>query len=236
LREAAERDRALTALASLSDDADAGAELVSVKALSPAHGLHTLVELRAPDLLVIGASRRSDLDRMFSGDDTREVLEGATCRVAIAPLGYASGPHTFEHVGVAYDASPASDEALEVARTLAAERRATLSAFQAVPEPIDLQDVWNFGAEIDRRVAAARERIAKLGFVEANAGYGDVVEELAAYEASVDLLVIGSHRYTLGDRLQGGSTAQALADHPSSPLLVLPSREITTPIQGGPDE
>jgi nucleotide-binding universal stress UspA family protein len=228
VREAAERERALTDLAALSDEAQAGAELACVKALSPARGLRTLVELRAPDLLVVGASRRSDLDRMFSGDDTREVLESATCRVAVAPLGYASRPHRFKQVAVAYDGSPASEEALEVARAFATERQATLSAFQVIPEPIDVHDEWSFAAEIDRRVAVARERIAELGGVEAHARYGEVVEELAAFEGSVDLLVIGSHRYTLGDRLQGGSTAQALADRPSSPLLVLPSRETTT--------
>ena len=225
LREAAERDRALKALASLSDEAHTSAELASVKALSPARGLHTLVGLHAADLLVVGASRRSDLDRMLSGDDTREVLEGADCPVAIAPLGYGKRPHAFRHVAVAYDGSPASEEALEVARTIAVERRAKLSAFQAVAEPIELQDEWNFDAEVDRRVAAARERIAELGGVEAHAGYGEVVEELADFEASVDMLVIGSHRYGLSDRLRDGSIAQALADRPSAPLLVLPSRE-----------
>jgi nucleotide-binding universal stress UspA family protein len=225
VREAAERERVMKALASLSDEANTSTELASVKALSPARGLHTLVGLHAADLLVVGASRRSDLDRMFSGDDTREVLEGADCPVAIAPLGYGKRSHVFKHVAVAYDGSPASDEALDVARAIAVERRAKLSAFQAVSEPIELQDEWKFGAEIDRRVATARERIAELGGVEAHAGYGEVVEELAAFEASVDMLVIGSHRYTLADRLRDGSIAQALADRPSSPLLVLPSRE-----------
>jgi SpoVK/Ycf46/Vps4 family AAA+-type ATPase len=37
----------------------------------------TVVGLRDADLLVVGASRRSDVDRRFNGDDTREVLEGA---------------------------------------------------------------------------------------------------------------------------------------------------------------
>jgi nucleotide-binding universal stress UspA family protein len=52
-----------------------------------------------------------------------------------------------------------------------------------------------------------------------------VVEELAAFERSVDMLVLGPHRSRPIDHLLGGSTAQQLADAPSSVLLVAPALE-----------
>ncbi len=49
----------------------------------------------------------------------------------------------------------------------------------------------------------------------------DAAEALARYGASVDLLVLGSHRYRPIDHLLSGSTAQRLADDAPCPLLVL---------------
>jgi nucleotide-binding universal stress UspA family protein len=47
------------------------------------------------------------------------------------------------------------------------------------------------------------------------------VPELRRVAQSVDLLVIGSHKYRPIERALEDSTSQQLADEPSSPLLVL---------------
>ena len=129
---------------------------------------------------------------------------------------------TLDNIGVAYDGSPESDRALAVARELARERGARLSAFEAVPEPLYLRDPWNPQPEIDERVAHARGRIAALGDVEPHAASGDdAAEALAGYGESVDLLIMGSHAYRPIDHLSPGSTAQRLAGHAPCPLVVL---------------
>jgi nucleotide-binding universal stress UspA family protein len=217
-----DRRRAMERLASLGDEAHVDAELLVVQAGSVAAGLHEAVR-RHGDLLAIGASRRDEYEREFVGDDTRAVLEGSPSPVAVAPAGYAMRPPSLKRIGVAYDGSPESEQALAVARALARERHVRLSAFEAVPEPIYLHDPHNVEGEIEEGVAKARERLAELGDVEPYAASGEPAEQLARYAASVGLLVLGSHKYVPIDRLRGGSTSQRLADSASCPLLVLSS-------------
>jgi nucleotide-binding universal stress UspA family protein len=216
------RRHALDRVASLRDEAQIDAELMSVQAKSAAAGLHEVVR-RQGDLLVIGASRRDDFERMYIGDDTREVLKDPPTPVAVAPAGYAPRAPALKRIGVAYDGSSGSEQALAFARSLAAERGASLSAFEAVPEPIRVRDPWHVDAEVAELVTQARERVAALDEVEPHAGSGDAAEALAQYARSVDLLVLGSHRHRQIDELMGGSTSQRLAEGTPCPLLVLGS-------------
>jgi nucleotide-binding universal stress UspA family protein len=217
---AEERRRATERLGLLRDALHVDAGVVCVDARSVAAGLHELAANCAADLLVIGASRRDELDRLFIGDDTRAVLENAPCAVAVAPVGYATRPPRLERIGAAYDGSPESEQALALARTLAAERSAELSAFEAVPVPFDADDPRHEEQELAAGIADARTRIGALG-VAPHVASGDPDEEVARYGASVDLLVVGSHKYRPIDHLASPSTAQRLAQHPPCPLLVL---------------
>jgi nucleotide-binding universal stress UspA family protein len=121
-------------------------------------------------------------------------------------------------IGVAFRRSPGSDRLLAVAKTLAADRHATLSAFDAV-SGLHVRDPRHVEDSIDDEVAQARDRIGKLG-VEAHAEYGDPVQQLGRFGRSVDLLVLGSHSHgPVG--LLGAGIAQRLADAPPCPLLVV---------------
>ena len=209
-------------LRSLRDESKVDAHVVCVEAGSVPMGLHELAARRDGDLLVVGASRRDDYERALVGDKTPAVLENAPCPVAVSPIGYATHPAPFEKIGVAYDGSPESEQALALARVLARERGAGLSAFQAVPEPGYVHSIVNPQPEIEAGLAEARKRIAELGDVEPHVASGDdAAEALARYGASVDLLVLGSHRYRPLDHLLSGSTAQRLAEDAPCPLLVL---------------
>jgi nucleotide-binding universal stress UspA family protein len=218
--EVSERRRELERLASLRDEAHLDARLLSVRARSAAAGLHEAAR-RHGDLLVIGASGHDDYGRMFAGDDTREVLKDPPCPVAVAPPGYAARAPVLRMIGVAYDGSAGSQQALAVARRLARERDAKLSVFEAVAEPVLVHDPWSVEAEIEDDVAKARERLGALGGVEPHAASGDAAEELARYAASVDLLVLGPHQHRAVDPLTNGSVSQRLADTSPAPLLVL---------------
>jgi nucleotide-binding universal stress UspA family protein len=226
LADTAKCQQALRRLAALADELSVDAELRCVVAHSPRRGLHEFAFRRRADLLVVGASRGDENDRTFLGDDTRKVLEDAPCAVAVAPPEFAARAGSIKKIGVGFDGSAQSERAVALARRLAAERRAGLSAFEAVPVPVYTRDPWNVEGEVEEHVEAARQRVAALGHVEPRAGFGDRVHELARYGQSVDLLVIGGHDYRPIDHLLEQSTAQRLADEVPTPLLVLPPTEV----------
>ena len=216
----------LERLVRLRDEGQIAGEIARIQAPSVRRGLHEFAAGRGADLLVIGAGRHDPVAHMLLGDQAREVLEDPPCPVAVAPAGYSRCPNQIRNIGVAYDGSPGSDWALALARKLTAEHRATLSAFEAVRAPVYARDVWNVEGEIDDDVEKARQRIAALGGVEPHAGFADdAVEGLRRFAASVDLLVLGAHRYRPADRLVERSKSQRLADEPPCPLLVLASAE-----------
>lgn len=221
---ATERRPVMEGLVALRDEAGLDARVLWVEARAVAKGLHDLAVRGAADLLVVGASRRDEYERTFVGDESTAVLERAPCAVAVAPTAYASRRPPLKEIAAAYDGSPESEEAVAAARELARERGARLSAFQAVREPIRVRDSWYPERDVDERVGQARERLTEFGDLEAHAASGEAVDELARYGASVDLLVLGSHRYGPIDHLASSSTAQRLAESPPCPLLVLSTR------------
>jgi nucleotide-binding universal stress UspA family protein len=202
-----ERRRVHALLATVLDDLRLNAELACVGARSVGRGLHQLAIAERADLVVIGSCRRAALGRVMISEPTSKALSGAPGAIAIAPRGYAMHPAPLQRIGLAYDASPDSRNALAVARALARTHAASLSAFLAV-------------ATADA-VDQARARITALGDVEPHAGAGDPAEELARYSGTVDLLVVGSRGEDPIGRLAHGSTGRYRAATAHCPLLVL---------------
>ena len=225
--EATERQRARELLEAARAESQIDAGLLCIGSRSVGRGLHELAELQRADVLVVGSTSHGLIGRVLIGDDTRDALNGAPCAVAIAPSGYSSRPSALSEIGVAYNGSPESEHALAVARELAAQHGARVSAFEAVSLPAYLFGGPATGAaaaveeSINDFVENARERIAALGGVEPHAAYGAVAEELALYGASVDLLIVGSRSYGPVGRLVHGSVSQQLARTARCPLLVL---------------
>jgi nucleotide-binding universal stress UspA family protein len=224
---AAKRLTALDRLTQLADEFAIGAEVACTEARSVRHGLHEFARRQNADLLVVRASHLDELGRDFIGDDTKDLLDDAPCTVAVAPAGYLARARPIARIGVAYDGSAGSSQALALARTLAAERGAELSAFEAVSAPAYAHDPADIAGEWGQPAAAARQRLAALGGLEPDARTGDAVDELARYERSVDLLVIGAHTYGPIDHLLRASVSQQLADDPAAPLLVLPPPSVS---------
>lgn len=198
-------------------------DAISITSPSVGRGLHELAERQHADLVVLGSCRRGLIGRVFVGDDTRDALNGAPCAVAIAPAGYTERPGAWREIGVGYDGSPESRHALAMARELAVERGAKVSAFEAVSLP-----AFRFGGgaalialSISGFVDQALARIVALGDVEPHAAYGIAAEELTVYSASLDLLLVGSRGYGPIGRLVHGSTSQQLSRTARCPLLVL---------------
>jgi nucleotide-binding universal stress UspA family protein len=229
IAERQEEEHALALLERARDEArlsELELTLRCVRSSSVGRGLHELAETVRADLLVLGSSRQSLLGHAVIRDDTRAALTGAPCAVAVAPAGYSEQPHVMREIGVGYDGSAESAYAVEVARELADEWGAKLSAFTALSVPTAA-----FGPghrpltdAIDTLVSRAKERIAALGGVAPHAAYGRAAEELAVYSASVDLLIVGSRAYGPIGRLMHGSTSARLARTARCALLVLPRR------------
>ena len=192
-----ERQRAFDMLKKTCEETGVDAHLRWRGAPSVGQGLHELCEVFEADLLVVGSSRRGLLGRVLIGDDTRAALNGAPCAIAIAPAGYSREPAVMREIGVGYNGSPESEHALELARLLAADTGAKLSAFEAIVLPAGFFTTARMvlNGAVDAVVAEARERILALGGVEAHAAYGHPAEELALYSASLNLLVVGSRGY-----------------------------------------
>ena len=220
---AAERQGHLDQLARARAEAGLRARLGWREASSPGRGLQALCEEIDADLLVVGSSRRGALRRVLLGDDAREALDGAPCAVAIASTGFSREPADLSRIGVGYDGSAICRDALEVARALTAEHGSKLLVFETVQTPDHRLHPHLPGerAPDGSGLDAARDRIATLGEVKAYAASGKPGEELARYSATVDLLVIGSHRSAAIGVLQHESTAQRLARTARCPLLVL---------------
>jgi nucleotide-binding universal stress UspA family protein len=201
------------------------AELTTVLSRSPGQGLHQQAEELNADLLVVGSCGHGAFGRAMLGDDTRAALNGASCAVAIASLGYAQHPNPIATVGVGYNGSQESKTALAMARRLAAPTGATVHALEVVSIPTYAYSGLMppaIGESIDMMLQEANGRMHDLHNVEGHAVYGLTGEELAAFSEQVDVLIVGSRSYGPVRRLVTGSTSDYLERHARNSLLVLP--------------
>jgi nucleotide-binding universal stress UspA family protein len=171
----------------------------------PARALQAIAERDSADLIVVGAPHRAGADRVLAGDVAAGTVHGAPCAVAVAPAGFAEHDRLVANVGVGFDDSAESREALRlggrVARAAGAALRVVSVASAAVPE----------------YEAAA---IAEGGTYEAIAG--TPATELARRSSDLDFLVVGSRAHGPVRRLLLGSTSTRLVREASCPVLIVP--------------
>lgn len=224
--DAAQRSAAEELLGRERDAAGVDAELVIWPASTVGRGLHQLAEQRHSDLLTVGSCSHGFAGRVLMGDDTRAALNGASCAVAVAPVGYAHDLGTIKTIGVGYDGSPEAEAAVALARGLAEQHGARLRAMEVVRLPrasYGFSAGMLLGETLPGFVEEANQRLSALGDdIEGKAVLGVPGEELAAFGAQVDLLVVGSRSYGPVRRLMLGSTSEYLSRHARCPVLVLP--------------
>jgi nucleotide-binding universal stress UspA family protein len=207
------------------------ADLARVTALSIAAGLADVAQERRADLIVLGASHRRGLTRLFAGDHVIAVIHQTPCAVAVAPAGFAQAPRTLGRIGVAYDGSPEGEIALAHAGLLAADHHSDLIACHAIEPDLDPQGrdvspltVDDPTIEPDR----APQRLADIDGLQVQTIDGPPRKALAEFSRGVDLLVCGSRRNGPVRRVVLGSTSESLARHPHTPVLVAPSSDSAT--------
>ena len=142
-----------------------------------------LAEAIGADLLVIGSSSAACSGACLS-PTTRAALNGASCAVA-TPRRVRGSRSQCERSASAMTARLRAN-ARGVARKLAAQRHAELSAFGAIAFPtyVFTGPFVAIDATLEEIVDAARERVAALE--ESSHGPGQPAEELALYSASLD--------------------------------------------------
>jgi nucleotide-binding universal stress UspA family protein len=208
----------------------------------PAEGLRTMAEQAGADVIALGSTHRGPMGRIYPGSVAERLLHGAPCAVAVAPRGFASNAAGEPRVlAVAFDGSPESEWALEVARWLAETAEATIrviavhepfAAATAGTAPMGAADV---GAVTQREAMEDRlhEVVDGLPAVLRAKGVllkGNAAEQLLKEtELGVDLLLMGSRgRGPLGRVLLGGVSAKVVRSA-RCPVLVLPRGVVKRP-------
>jgi nucleotide-binding universal stress UspA family protein len=146
---------------------------------------------------------------------------------SIAPMHIAT-------IGVGYNGSSRSTQALAVGRELAAAHGARIRVMEVVcPARFsnDPHATMTLSGRVDALLIQARERLAGLAGVDSCAVYGIAADELAALGEEVDLLVVGlGSRAARWHSLASASTSEYLQRHAPCPVLVVPrSSRLTCP-------
>jgi nucleotide-binding universal stress UspA family protein len=185
-------------------------------------------------LVVVGSTTRGAIRRVLPGTIAHELLSGAACPVAVAPNGYAEqDARPLANVGVAFDGSTESQQALAGARELARRARATLRvitvveplAFGAVPvstmEPAasasrlveeELRVVHETAVAESRELVETKSVMAR----------GEPADVLLDQSRELDLLVAGSRGYGPLGAVLLGSTTRELMHGAGCPVLIVP--------------
>ena len=214
----------------------AGGELerVHVERGSAAKKLYELAERGEADLMVLGSTHRASLGRVTPGSVAEHLLNGARCRLAIAPKGYAracAGGEVREElrvIGVGFDGTLESQSALEEAAKLGCRAGASIRVIAVdAPAPSQVGPQAAAAALASGRMQERlHEACAELPpEVRALPVYdkGDAAEQLLAHAAEgLDLLVLGSHGFGPLLRLLLGSVAGRVIRNAPCPVLVMP--------------
>jgi nucleotide-binding universal stress UspA family protein len=195
---------------------------------SPARALHRIAERERADVLVVGSAHRGAVGRVLGGDVALGSLHGSPCPVAVAPRGMADRNTPLSRIGVGFDGTPESRQALALAVALAKSARVQLELLCAATAPIPLfaEAAWADGEIVDYRLEAEELISRTLAELDVDAVgkaiVGGPVETLVELSHRVDLLVVGSRGWGPVRRILVGSTAARLIREAACPVLVLP--------------
>jgi nucleotide-binding universal stress UspA family protein len=210
---------------------------------SPAQGLHAFAEDHPPTALVVGSSHRGRLGRVIAGRVASRLLAGSACPVAVAPRGYARRPDTqLRSIGVGFDDSPESWNAIQRAAAIGVAAGATLRVIHAlqpvIAPPMAPEESERLTLELRARRALALNRAAASVSIDLHAEatllVGDPVLVLESEaRRGLDLLVLGSRGYGPLRRVLLGSVSNEVVCQSPFPVLVVPRSVEFDPHAGG---
>jgi nucleotide-binding universal stress UspA family protein len=207
-------------------------KVVHVEKGSPADTLGALAERGEADLVVLGSTHHAAFGSVAPGSVAEHLLQGARCRLIIAPKGYAHEDHSQDRlrvVAVGYDGMAESQAALDEAAVLAHKFGASMRVIGVMtPAPAlgaaaaasaQGEAGPDFQTRLHRAVAELDPELRALPVIEK----GDPVEKLTeAADMGVDLLVLGSRGFGPVMRLLIGSVSARVIRGAPCPVLVVP--------------
>jgi nucleotide-binding universal stress UspA family protein len=227
------REEARSILVELGEEAGLAAPDAQVIAGNfAARELQRVSEQQATGVIVLGSTHRGPVGRLLPGGVGERLLTGAACPIAIAPRGYADGPPArLRRIGVAFDGSDESRQALSAAYELARSSGAKLrviSVFERLTFGT-LATGRTGGASINERMQAEqREALAEVAAgqpeeeIEGRLIEGSPGDVLAEESTDLDLLVTGSRGYGPRAAVLLGTTTHTLMRKAACPGLILP--------------
>lgn len=209
---------------------------------SPARALYGVASDEDALAVVVGSHHRGALGRVKPGSAGRALLHGGPCAVAVAPRGYAKRPeHSFVRIGVAFDGSAESWNALETGIALVARLHGTLLVLTAAMPPQygygslalvgdgEVQNTEQLAKSRSLRLAA--ERIPREVDAATRLLNGDPVHVLTEETEELDLIILGSRGYGPLRRTLLGSVAAGVMTSATCPALVLPRAAGSDPLR-----
>jgi nucleotide-binding universal stress UspA family protein len=194
---------------------------------TPARALCAVAESEGADLIVVGTTHRGQLGRIVPGSTAEQLLHGAPCAIAVAPVEHTEEP--IRTVAVAYDGETESVEALAKGEALARDHGARLRLL-AVHEPpgtaVDeavLEAHDNAKEQLEKDIARIVKDLPAELQASAELLIGRAGKTLvAACGDGVDLLVAGSRCYGPLHGALVGSVSRYLVDHAPCSVLIVP--------------
>jgi nucleotide-binding universal stress UspA family protein len=230
------------------------AEMLVVTAPSDdGENLSRLARAEGADLIVLGSTHRGPVGRIVPGATVARLLADGPCAVAVAPTGFGRRPDVdnvwkplsgepddvgIRVVGVGYDGTKASVEALKIAVELAVPNGAAVRVYAVAPKKTAIQAAAAGGAapvpaaapgpgeavilreSLHRAVAALPSEARALPILL----HGVAATELVrAARLGVDLLVLGSRPGGPIRRSLHHSVSNAVLAEAPCPVLIAPS-------------
>ena len=235
--DAAVSDKAAEDLDSVARELDGVDVSTRVRFGSPSGVIHGAAEELGAQAIVVGSTHRGTLGRVLIGDVAVGLLHGSPCTVAVAPRGYdKKAGADWRRIGVAFDGSPESDQALTAAIGLAGRTGGHVWSF-TILEPTEYSPAytapgWVPSPAYEERRREIAQSIAERALVGVPAGavassevlHGRTVPALADISGELDLLVCGSRGYGALHSVMAGGVSRGLARSAACPLLVVPRR------------
>jgi nucleotide-binding universal stress UspA family protein len=194
------------------------------------------------DLVALGSRGRGDLAGLFLGSVGHQVAAQVRCPVLLV---HGKGdtpdelqPLRLRRLLVAVRTTAESEEALAVARTLAAEHGADVLVVHALEMAFDSEDAWytEADAEAEAVVQRAAERLDGCGRVETRVVHGGpvVAADIAATAErwDADLIVLASRRPTDLGGLLLGSVAHGVVRRTQRPALLAERAAVAAEVAG----